>query len=264
MLLRNSKLTLALLAALGLSACSSDQDQQPSSSAPSQATPASEDRAATTPAEAAAVQQQTVEAWTDASLQAALSALPEGDVQRGERVQQAMMCAACHSVEGEPESRNFVNLNHQPERYLQKTLIDYRDNRRNESYGQAKIMSYLAKDLDDQQIADLAAFYASQPRPQGQPGGPEVDDHTLALVHNGDMSRMVMSCAACHGAQGEGNGDLFPALIGQQASYTIRTLKAYRDGERVNDINGMMGNIARNLTDDEIVALAKYYQHLQP
>ena len=204
------------------------------------------------------------EPWDSTVLANTLNALPSGDIQRGEKAHNELLCISCHAVTGQPNSRNFVNLNHQPANYVKKVLIDYRDERRAEPYGQSKIMTYIAKTLTDQQIADLAVFYASQPLPKGKDAGYLADEATLKIVNQGDMRRMVMSCAACHGAQGQGNGDQFPALAGQEIDYTVRTLTAYRSGDRKNDVNGMMGNIAKNLTDEEILGLAKFYANINP
>ncbi|SFR54408.1 c-type cytochrome [Thiomicrospira sp. ALE5] len=200
--------------------------------------------------------------WTDARLRDALTALPEGDEIRGERVANQFLCIACHSVEGEFRSHTYVNLNAQPENYLRKVLLDYRHNHRAEPYGQAKIMHYLSKELTDQHISDLARYYAAQQPLVNTTSTVSIESSTEQLVTTGDMSRMIISCAACHGAQGEGNGDTFPALAGQAVDYTIRTLKAYRDGSRNNDVNAAMRNVAQNLTDDEIEQLAHYYAQI--
>jgi cytochrome c553 len=200
--------------------------------------------------------------WTDASLRDALGTLPAGDAIRGERVANQFLCVACHSVEGEFRSHTYVNLNAQPENYLRKVLLDYRHNHRAEPYGQAKIMHYISKELTDQHISDLANYYASQSALVNTVSNVTIEASTQTLVTTGDMSRMIISCAACHGAQGEGNGDIFPALAGQSVDYTVRTLKAYRDGSRNNDINATMRNVAKNLTDSEIEQLAHYYAQL--
>jgi cytochrome c553 len=203
-------------------------------------------------------------AWDGTKLAATIAVMPAGDYQRGEKAHNSLTCISCHAVEGQPNSRNFVNLNGQPENYLKKVLIDYRDDRRAESYGQSKIMNYISKDLTNQDIADLAVFYAAQGLPKGKDSGFYADDGIVKLVRKGDMSAGLMSCAACHGVNGEGNGDLFPALAGQEADYTIRTLKAYRSGDRNNDVNGMMQAFAKNLSDAEIEGLAAYYENLNP
>ncbi|MGE4502741.1 MAG: cytochrome c [Thiomicrospira sp.] len=268
-------LWLALGLSLTLGACSNDQPEnqaKPTATqtdshegAASQSVETPSAAATNDTASAPATPTNTPGApWDSAALTRTLSAMPSGDVTRGEQAHNALLCVSCHAVTGQPNSRNFVNLNHQPENYVKKVLIDYRDDRRAEPYGQSKIMTYIAKTLTDQQIADLAAFYSAQPLPKGKQADYQAPSAISQLVAQGDMTRMVMSCAACHGAQGQGNGDLFPALAGQEVDYTIRTLKAYRSGERHNDVNQMMGNIAKQLTDEEIAGLAQYYANLNP
>ncbi|WP_052501555.1 c-type cytochrome [Thiomicrospira microaerophila] len=258
-----TKTLLGLTMAALLVGCSSEQtDTQTTSTAVTNNPIISEAPLAVTPPVKA--EKTGPIAWDSAQLTATIAAMPQGDVQRGEQAHNQLMCISCHAVTGQPNSRNFVNLNGQPANYLKKMLIDYRDDRRAESYGQAKIMTYISKELTDQNISDLAVFYAAQALPKGKDAGFYADDHIGQLVRMGDMGRGVMSCAACHGAQGQGNGDLFPAIGGQEADYAIRTLRAYRSGERNNDVNGMMQNIAKNLTDEEIDGLAAYYENLNP
>lgn len=268
--MKTAKSLVALSVATLLFGCSSDQSETQTSSA-SQTSLIEASSQMSTQAKEALIQKPSITtkdkeviAWDSAQLSATIAAMPEGDIQRGEQAHNQLMCISCHAVTGQPNSRNFVNLNAQPANYLKKVLIDYRDDRRSENYGQAKIMTYISKDLTDQNISDLALFYASQDLPKGKDAGFYADDHIGQLVRMGDMSRGIMSCAACHGAEGQGNGDLFPALGGQEADYAVRTLKAYRSGERNNDVNAMMQNVAKNLTDEEIEGLAAYYENLNP
>ncbi len=260
----------ALAAGLALALAGCDQSDSPSSRSELASStnesyttaPATSDQDLTRISAVAQTLQDRPAAWTDARLRDALNALPAGDAMRGEGVSNQFLCVACHSVAGEFRSHTYVNLNAQPENYLRKVLLDYRYNHRAEPYGQAKIMHYISKELTDQQISDLANYYASQPKLVNNTADVTIEANTQALVTTGDMSRMIISCAACHGAQGEGNGDLFPALAGQSVDYTIRTLHAYRDGRRNNDLNATMRNVAKNLTDAEIEQLAHYYAQL--
>ena len=74
----------------------------------------------------------------------------------------------------------------------------------------------------------------------------------------------VAACTACHSPTGAGNGPAgFPALSGQHADYVAAQLKAFRDGLRTNDGDSkMMRNVALNLKDAEIDALASYISGL--
>jgi cytochrome c553 len=67
------------------------------------------------------------------------------------------------------------------------------------------------------------------------------------------------TCAACHGAAGVSNNDLWPNLAGQKAGYLAKQITAFRDGNRKDP---MMGPMAAPLSDDDIANLAAYYSSL--
>ena len=69
------------------------------------------------------------------------------------------------------------------------------------------------------------------------------------------------TCAACHGANGEGLPKRFPRLSGQHADYTAQQLKIFRTAERANA--PMMQVIATKMTDAEMQAVADYIQGLR-
>ena len=63
----------------------------------------------------------------------------------------------------------------------------------------------------------------------------------------------------CHGPAGTGNGPAgFPALANQTAAYTAIQLNLFKTGERTNDQNMMMQDVAARLSNDDIDALSKY------
>lgn len=65
-------------------------------------------------------------------------------------------CAACHGVNGKSSMPTNPHLAGQQEMYLVKAIKDYRDGKRKDP-----MMSTMAANLSDADIADLAAFYAS-------------------------------------------------------------------------------------------------------
>jgi cytochrome c553 len=77
-----------------------------------------------------------------------------GDVAAGRR--KALQCQACHGLDGLSKLPDAPHLAGQPERYLVKSLDEYRKGRRNN-----EMMTLVVKDLSDQDIADLAAYYAA-------------------------------------------------------------------------------------------------------
>ena len=186
-----------------------------------------------------------------------------GDVERGRTI--AADCASCHGPAGVSPSPNFPSLAGQGAHYLFKQLADYKAGKRSNA-----IMTPFAATLSEQDIADVAAFYAAEPLPgvaRGEsPRGtvkwvPVVDESHPAgrLVRRGAPERNVVSCAACHGQVGEGARISVPALYGQTREYFVKTMQEYRAGQRRNDVYAVMREIARNLSDAEIDALADYY-----
>lgn len=66
------------------------------------------------------------------------------------------VCAACHGIEGVSSLEIYPNLAGQKEAYLAGQLQHFRDGER-----ENPIMAPMAKPLSDDDIADLAAYYAS-------------------------------------------------------------------------------------------------------
>lgn len=218
--------------------------------------------ALTNQAQAGHDQKAEANPWSNFSLQNTLNKMPKGDAERGVQIHAQMMCNACHGETGQSPSRNYASLNGQPEDYTIKNMLDYQDGRRWENYKQANIMVKISRALTHQQIADLAAFYAKQPITQEtayqtSTSGEDMDK----MIRKGDANRLLVPCASCHGAKGEGNG-IVPALAGQVPDYFIRTMKAYQNGQRNNDVNQGMSQFTHQLTEAEIEKLAHYYANL--
>ena len=194
--------------------------------------------------------------WTPTSWAQELRAMPEGDPSVGEDLHVNMFCASCHGAKGESMTDNWPNLAGQRAEYTYKQLIDYQDGRRHEDE-RATLMITAVANLSRQDMADLSAFYAAQP----VPGSNETDqDHPAhPLVSVGDPQRLITPCAACHGVAGSGGINESSTLRGNPEAYFIRTMKAFRDGRRDNDVAKGMSQFAEHLTDEEIEALADYY-----
>jgi cytochrome c553 len=116
-------------------------------------------------------------------------------------------------------------------------------------------MNGLASTLSDQDMADVAAWYASQKPMLGNGGASD----PTGIVSNGDGKRMEPACASCHGGSGQGEKVDTPRLAGQKAAYLEQTLQAYKSGARANDIYSRMRLISAKLSDKEIKELAEYY-----
>lgn len=77
-----------------------------------------------------------------------------GDADAGKA--KSAVCAACHGAEGVSAIDIYPNLAGQKEGYLASQLQHFRDGERDNA-----IMAPMAKPLSDDDIADLAAYYAS-------------------------------------------------------------------------------------------------------
>jgi len=167
-------------------------------------------------------------------------------------------CAACHGADGNSTNPEWPKLAGQHASYIMKQLANFKEDKRVNA-----IMSPMAKPLSEQEVADLAAYFASQPKKLG-----EADQSKVTLgeqvYKGGNNATGVAACAACHGPTGTGNPAAnFPALSGQQITYVKNQLNAFRKGERANDAGKMMQNVAAGMTDAEIDAVAEYIAGLK-
>lgn len=173
----------------------------------------------------------------------------------------AATCAACHGADGNSVNPQWPKLAGQGAGYLAKQLYNFQageDGGRNNA-----LMVSQAVGLDDQDIADLAAYYAQQKMTPGV-ADPALAARGEALYRGGDPERGIPACSGCHSPSGGGNAAAkFPRLNAQHDEYLRLQLHAFRAGERANDPNEMMRGVAANLSDDDIAALSAYLQGLR-
>jgi len=174
-----------------------------------------------------------------------------GDPEAGQQKSQA--CAGCHGPDGNSASPDFPKIAGQHASYTLKQLQDYKAGRR-----QNAIMSGMVANLSEQDMADLAAYYAQQER---TPGYASEEQVALGrrIYHGGDKSSELPACMSCHGPTGTGNPlSAYPELNGQWAKYTEAQLRMFAAGERANDPNEMMRDVASAMTEAQIKAVAEY------
>ena len=169
-------------------------------------------------------------------------------------------CATCHGARGEG-SAAFPPLAGNGATYLLEQLNHFANNSREQA-----VMHPIAKGLTAQQRADVAAFYAGQPRVQQpitarmEPARPA--DAGAWLAQRGRWSDNIPACAQCHGPDGLGVGEHFPALAGLSAAYMQQQISAWQAGKRPPGPLQLMSSVAQKLTPDDISAVAAYYARL--
>lgn len=87
------------------------------------------------------------------------ASLAAGDAAAGKGKSAA--CSACHGPDGNSSVPMYPKLAGQHAQYLELAIKAYRSGER--SGGQTGMMKPMVANLSDQDIADLAAYYAAQP-----------------------------------------------------------------------------------------------------
>jgi cytochrome c553 len=174
-----------------------------------------------------------------------------GDAAKGK--DKTMVCAGCHAADGNSVIAINPKLAGQGEKYLVKQLLDFKSGAR-----QSAAMAPMANMLSDEDINNVAAYYASQ-TVQHNAVADKYIELGQSLYRGGDADRDIPACIACHGASGKGMAAAgFPAVGGQTAAYTKAQLEAFRSGARSNDISNVMRDVVAKMSDTQIEALAHY------
>jgi cytochrome c553 len=172
----------------------------------------------------------------------------------------APACAQCHAFSGGSDgSGAFPRIAGQSTYYLTQQLRDLRSDVRANA-----IMSPIAKSLSPEDIADVAAYYAgvSAPFLPLANATPELIQSGERLAKLGSAAKNLQACDNCHGPGGVGIPPAIPYLAGQYAQYIAFELKMWQRGYRRNSPETMF-MIATKLDDQDIAALAAYYQQVR-
>ncbi len=182
---------------------------------------------------------------------ASQATLAQGDAAAGQA--KSALCATCHGVDGNSELSINPKIAGQNASYIVKQLQDFKSGAR-----VGPTMAAMVAALSEEDMADIAAWYASQEATIGG-ADPEALELGASIYRAGNKDLSVAACSACHGPAGKGNGPAgFPAIGGQHVEYTLLQLEQFRSGERDNDPSGMMRTVVERLTDKELEALASY------
>jgi cytochrome c553 len=182
----------------------------------------------------------------------------DGDASAGKA--KAATCAACHGMDGNALVNIYPKIAGQHADYTYKQLKEFKLGMTSggKEGRMDPVMSGMTMALTDQDMKDLAMYYETLNMSAGETP-PSLVESGGKLFKAGDAQRGIPSCAACHGPRGNGTSlAKFPKISFQHPEYTKAQLEKFRSGVRQNDMNGMMGDIAKKLTDKDIEILSKY------
>jgi cytochrome c553 len=170
------------------------------------------------------------------------------------------ICGTCHGLDGISRMAKFPKLAGQRPDYLERQIRDFREGRRSNDGGQ---MAAIVTEISEEQIAEVASHFASQPVPAPQAVLVDVSakDRGGRLFRVGDPQAGIEPCQSCHtsGVRPPGSAASRAPLLGaQHEGYIAKQLADFRAGRRDNDAGREMRTIAARLSDADIAALARF------
>ena len=182
-------------------------------------------------------------------------AMSKPDLAKGQAIA-TQVCAACHTADGSRGSPANPILAGQHPEYLVKQLQEFKSGKRNNA-----IMKGLATTLSDDDMRNVAAFYASKSSKPGFAKDKVLVTLGEKIYRGGIADKAVPACSGCHSPNGAGIPSQYPRMAGQHGDYTEAQLVAFRSGARAN--NAQMTTIAGKLSDVEMKAVADYIAGLR-
>ena len=188
----------------------------------------------------------------------ALLRMGSGNPTAGQLKSETELCQGCHGETGINAISSYPILAGQYANYIVKQLRNFKSGERSHP-----VMTGMAENLQEGDMSDIAAFFASAPQNKGEVT--QANPVGENLFFKGDLKREIVPCISCHGAAGKGTvsgDDVYPMIGGQHKLYLREQLLNWRSGTRRNGSGGVMNMVTRSMTDAEIEALAGYLSGL--
>jgi cytochrome c553 len=177
----------------------------------------------------------------------------EGDPVLGK--QKSTVCSQCHGVDGNSSDQNIPKLAGQLEIYIVTATTEFREGIRKDPL-MSNIITVIRNDKD---LEDIAAYFALQPRMQGQ-----ITDKQAAA--EGEILFTSERCNYCHGEGGKRfapfKENIAPVIGGQHKAYLIKAMHDIGSGKRPGDIYNLMPRLLDGLSDQQIETIAEYLSGL--
>ncbi len=190
--------------------------------------------------------------------QVSADGLVDGSLEEGRT--KAVRCGACHGPDGNSVNPQWPSIAGQHAPYIVRQLEAFQNGERTNI-----LMTSQAMTLTEQDMKDVAVFFAAQPAAAKSVADASLVEKGQALYRGGDKESGAAACLTCHGPTGRGNPSArYPLLRGQHATYIASTLREYATDARKSDgATKIMRDIAKRLSEEDIVAVAAYVQGLR-
>ena len=182
----------------------------------------------------------------------------KGDAKAG--ANKVAMCIGCHGIQGYqasfPEVYKVPKISSQSSAYIVSALTAYKKGERKHP-----TMRGIADSLSEQDMADVAAFYEASGKSDAAPAAKPAHEPSTAVAE-------LLNKGACFSCHGDGFAKpidpTYPFVAGQYADYLFAALKSYKDDSHHTwgRSNGIMGGVAKQFSNNELKALARYIASL--
>lgn len=188
------------------------------------------------------------------------------DLAKGKQIAEKI-CAACHAADGNSGIAMYPKLSSQHAEYIYTQTKDIKEGKR--TTGSSAAMAPMVQGLSDDDIRNVAAYYAKQHAKAGEAHPKQNPEYGAKIFRAGIPEKKVPACMSCHGPAGAGMPaggtevkTAYPRLGGQHASYVAEQLKLYAAGKRTS-ANSMMEDIAKRMSEDDMKAVGNFIQGLE-
>ncbi len=169
-------------------------------------------------------------------------------------------CTACHGEQGKAGPDGYYpRLAGKPAGYLFNQLQNFKQGRRHYD-----LMARLIDPLSDAYLLDMAQYFSGLKVPYPAPAllagsaAPELLARGQVLAREGDASKGLPACVACHGDKLTGVAPAVPGLLGLPLDYLNGQLGAWQSGQRRAHAPDCMAQVLKRLSPDDLMAVANY------
>ncbi|MFI4979962.1 MAG: c-type cytochrome [Nevskiales bacterium] len=174
------------------------------------------------------------------------------DIANGRRLAEAS-CGRCHGLNGISTMEGVPNLAGQRAAYLYRELRAYQSGARGNDN-----MNGAVQFLSNDALVDVAAYFANLDPPPPESSAAATPPKPGPLEAG---KAAAAGCAGCHGETGVSKMPGSPNLTGQDPQYLVAAMRAYKGGQRKNDI---MKSVLASVGDTQFSNIALYFALQKP